>query len=240
MDMERSIGLGADLSEAAQERLIRYINLKLAYLGCPTAGAETHTDYDDMVAALLSRHQETERLLADYLCPADQRIQQFLERYLAPEATAPLTPQIWGEGGRPQILEDGGRRSIPKLPVRTFVLDRHGLARTLSLPPDKDLFESDIVSSYRVRQGVLHNPKSDRRTTQGIFHVAEGGSPVPADKIRVPKAVFAEMLRRALDPPSDLLSLPFTAGQTEQAECFVSLTRLRSTIIDRITDAVST
>ena len=223
MDMERSIGLGADISEAAQERLIRYINLKLAYLGCPTAGAETHTDYDDMVAALLSRHQETERLLADYLCPADQRIQQFLERYLAPEATAPLTPQIWGEGGRPQILEDGGRRSIPKLPVRTFVLDRHGLARTLSLPPDKDLFESDIVSSYRVRQGVLHNPKSDRRTTHGIFHVVEGGSPVPADKIRVPKAVFAEILRRALDPPSDLLSLPFTAGQTEQAECFVSL-----------------
>ena len=26
-----------------------------------------------------------------------------------------------------------------------------------------------------MKQGVLHNPKSDRRTTQGIFHVAEGG-----------------------------------------------------------------
>jgi len=203
VDLERSIGLGAELSEAAQERLNRYINLKLAYLGCPTAGAEANTEYDDMVAALLSRHQETERLLADYLCPADQRIQQFLESYLSTDGTP--------------------CGCAPKLPVRTFVLDRHGLARTLSLPPDKDLFESDIVSSYRVRQGVLHNPKSDRRTTQGSFHVADGGFPVPADKVRAPRVVFAEMLRRALDPPVELMRLPFTASETEQAACFVSL-----------------
>jgi phosphoenolpyruvate carboxykinase (diphosphate) len=199
MDLEKSIGLGADTSAAAQERNIRYINLKLAYLGCPTAGEEPSSEYDDMVAALLSRHQETDRLLSDYLCPADQRIQRFLEDYLQPDVTA------------------------ARLPVHTFVLDRHGLARTLSLPPDKDLFESDIVSSYRVRQGVLHNPRSDRRTTQGIFHVVEGGSPVPADKFCVPKVVFGEMLRRALDPPADRLRLPFTSNQPDQAACFVSL-----------------
>jgi hypothetical protein len=29
------------------------------------------------------------------------------------------------------------------------------LARQLSLPPDKDEFSSDIINSYRVRQGVL-------------------------------------------------------------------------------------
>jgi hypothetical protein len=34
---------------------------------------------------------------------------------------------------------------------------------------------------------VLHNPKSDRRTTQGIFHVTEGGLPIPDDKLGVPK-----------------------------------------------------
>ncbi len=199
LDLEKSIGLGAEITAAAHERLVRYINLKLAYLGCPTAGAETNADYDDMVAALLLHHQETERLLADYLCPADQRIQSFLERYLNPDLNA------------------------ARLPRRTFVLDRHGLARTLSLPFDRDVFESDIVSSYRVRQGVLHNPKSDRRTTQGIFHVAEGGSPVPADKISVPRPVFAEMLRRALDPPQELLRLPFTSNQSDQAACFVSV-----------------
>jgi hypothetical protein len=39
----------------------------------------------------------------------------------------------------------------------------------------KDEYFNDQVSSYRLRQGVLHNPKSDRRTTKGVFHVAEGG-----------------------------------------------------------------
>ena len=78
---------------------------------------------------------------------------------------------------------------MAKLPARTFVLDRPGLARVLSLPLDRDNFASDIISSYRVKQGVLHNPRSDRRTTQGIFHIAEGGLPIPDDKLGVPKHV---------------------------------------------------
>ena len=61
-------------------------------------------------------------------------------------------------------------------------MERHGIARMLSLPPDQDEFKSSILSSYRVHQGVCHNPASDRRTTEGVFHVAEGGLPVPADK----------------------------------------------------------
>ena len=103
------------------------------------------------------------------------------------------------------------------------MLDQSGLARALSLPPDKDEFLSDIVSSYRVRQGVLHNPKSDRRTTQGIFHIVEGGLPIPDDKIGIPKAVFARLLKRALNPPESLMRLPFTSTQSEQAACWVSL-----------------
>ena len=93
----------------------------------------------------------------------------------------------------------------------------------LSLPVDRDDFVSDIINSYRVKQGVLHNPKSDRRTTQGIFHVAEGGLPIPDDKLAVPKAVFAKMLALALNPPRELMRLPFTATQPQPAECFVSL-----------------
>ena len=84
-------------------------------------------------------------------------------------------------------------------------------------------FISDIVSSYRVKQGVLHNPRSDRRTTQGIFHVTEGGLPIPDDKLGVPKAIFAKMLALALNPPRELMRLPFTATQPQPAECFVSL-----------------
>ena len=49
-------------------------------------------------------------------------------------------------------------------------------------------FSSPYLNSYRVPQGVLHNPHSDRRTTQGVFHIAEGGFPIPADKQAVPTA----------------------------------------------------
>src|SRR5947209_6476270 len=136
------------------------------------------------------------RLLANYLCPADRRIHNFLEDYLY-ETLLPI-----------------------KLPTRTFVLDSAGLARVLSLPPDRDEFVSDIMRSYRVRQGVLHNPANDRRTTLGVFHVAEGGLPIPDDKLAVPKIVFARLLELALQPPRELLRLPFTSTQTEQAECF--------------------
>ncbi len=194
MDLKDRIGLNAD--PLSDNRLIEYANIKLAYMGLPTAGASS-SQFLEMGRALISRNQEAERLLANYLCPADQRIQSFLEAYT----------------GDPAI----------RLPGKTFVLDQYGLARALSLPPGGNSFKCDIVSSYRVKQGVLHNPKSDRRTTEGIFHVTEGGLPIPDDKKAVPKSVFAEMLRRAFAPPADLLQLPFTAGQSHQAECFVSL-----------------
>jgi hypothetical protein len=178
-------------------KLIQYINLKLAELGCPTCEAGDNSQFEEM-AALLAHQREIIRLLANYLCPADNRIQTFLYDFLQ---EAPLA----------------------RFPTRTFVLDRRGLARALSLPPIRDNFTSDIVNSYRVRQGVLHNPKSDRRTTEGIFHIAEGGLPVPADKISVPKAVAGRLLQLAFAPPPDLLRLPFTSAQEKQAECFVSL-----------------
>ena len=102
-------------------------------------------------------------------------------------------------------------------------MDSPGLARELSLPPDRDEFVSDIVRSYRLRQGVLHNPANDRRTTQGVFHVAEGGLPIADDKKAVPKSVFGRLLKLAFEPPAELLRLPFTSTQEAQAECFVSL-----------------
>src|ERR1039457_2055982 len=113
--------------------------------------------------------------------------------------------------------------AAPKLHTRTLGLDRAGMARLLSLPVDRDELASEIVHSYRVPQGVLHNPKSDRRTTQGIFHIVEGGLPIPADKIAVPKQAFAALLRMALHPPEDVMALPFTANQESQVRLFVSL-----------------
>src|SRR5674536_362253 len=73
----------------------------------------------------------------------------------------------------------------PQLPRRTLVLDQPGLARQLSLPRDSDEFSSNLLSSYRLANGVLHNPASDRRTTAGVFHIAEGGLPIQDDKLAV-------------------------------------------------------
>jgi hypothetical protein len=183
---------------SSSANLVPYINVKLSLLGfTPVATAET-AEFNDVVSILVAQYREKERLLANHLCPVDQRIQTFLYDYL---------------------------QNVPvaKLPLRTFVLDRPGMACALSLPVDRDEFASSILNSYRVANGVLHNPKSDRRTTQGIFHVTEGGLPIPDDKIGVPKAVFGKMLGLAFNPPREIMRLPFTATQPQPAECFVSL-----------------
>jgi len=181
--------------------LVAYLHLKLAALGQPTAGNSSDARFLHLARPLLRNHYEKERLLGDYLCPADTRIQSFLDAYLS----------------------DCCPGGAPRLPASTFVLDRAGLARAMSLPPGAQSFSSPYLRSYVVPQGVLHNPASDRRTTRGVFHIAEGGLPVPADKLAVPKPAFAALLAAALRPPRDVLTLPFTAAQHEPARLFVSL-----------------
>src|SRR5262245_38453218 len=99
MNFNNGTGLSAIPSAESEQRLIRYINLKLAALGCPTVGTKQDADFQEIAAALLSHNRETDRLLANYLCPADWRIQQFLDEHL------------YATGCQ------------PKLPTRTFVLD---------------------------------------------------------------------------------------------------------------------
>ena len=105
----------------------------------------------------------------------------------------------------------------------TLVLTKHGVAREMSLPEDADSYDNAYVRSYRVRNGVLHNPRSDRRTTAGTFHIAEGGLPIPGDKKAVSRRVAAVLLRHALSPPADLLVVPFTSGRPQPTRSFVSL-----------------
>jgi len=175
------------------------INLRLALLGCPTVDDAQGAVWNKLTAPIFARHREITRQLADRLCPADARIQHFLNQYLADLGPA------------------------PRLPARTFVLDQPGLARELSLPANGDHYESALLNSYRLRNGVLHNPVNDRRTTQGVFHIAEGGLAVSDDKFAVPKQTFARLLAIALNPPAELQRLPFTADHAMDAECLVSL-----------------
>ena len=213
MDFAHALGLNKvpETPEEEREKLPLYINLKLASSGQPTCIPEGSAHFFGISRDLLKSYREKNRLLSNYQCPVDVRIQDFLKRY----------------------LDDLGLDAVPKLPTQTFVLDRHGVARELSLPMGKDEFHSDIVSSYRVQQGVLHNPASDRRTTEGSFHVAEGGLPVAGDKKAVPKQAFAYMLAKALTPPDELLTIPFTSSLPTPARMFVSLL-LRPTVCPEI------
>ncbi len=183
------------------QELDRYINLKLAAMGRPVSRSATSADFLELAGPLLRNYCQKDRQLGNWLCASDGRIQSFLDTYLR------------------DVCPQGAAR----IPANTFVLDREGMARILSLPVTADSISSPYLDSYRLPQGVLHNPRSDKRTTQGLFHIAEGGFPVPADKAAVPKQAFAALWSAALNPPENLLALPFTADQAENARCFVSL-----------------
>ena len=189
------------------------INLRLAQLELPLPEGFEDTEAARLTRPILARQRELSRRLSDRLCAADGRIQAFLDDYLA---------------------ETG---ECPRLPRRTLVLDEAGLARELSLPFDGDSFTSPLLSSYRLVNGVLHNPANDRRTTAGVFHIAEGGLPIPDDKIAVPKPVFARLLTHAFEPPEVDMVLPYTANQPHPAACFVSL-HLRPLVSPEVPGAV--
>lgn len=184
-----------------RKQVVSYLNFKLATHGLPAVPQES--EYITTLAEGMVRNfRQKNRLLDQYLPPADQRLQSFLVDYLSGV---------------------DGVDTVPRLPGNTFVLDQYGLARELSLPPGAHEFHTDIVHSYRLKQGVLHNPKHDRRTTKGVFHVAAGGLPVPHDKKEVPRITFARLLDAALNPPDELLYFPFTAEADEPAKRFISL-----------------
>ena len=203
MEFKKSLGINNEGKNELlkTKRVAQYINLKLAALDRPTFKGLPDTRFLDLAGDLIKNHKEKNRLLSNYLCPADQRIQNFVDKYLV------------------DYKDDVEFR----LPSVSFILESHGMARVLSIPPDKSDFVSNIISSYKIKQGILHNPKNDRRTTKGVFHIAEGGLPIPDDKKSVPKIAFARLLSAALNPPHELMQLPYTSSQEEKAEIFVTL-----------------
>ncbi|MHC1774730.1 MAG: hypothetical protein AB9834_04880 [Lentimicrobium sp.] len=201
---------GTDDSQKTTRDLIRYINLKLATLGQPVFDDYNKTDdkeplsdpgFLELTENLISNYRSQTRLVSRIYSPVDQRIQDFINDYLS----------------------DLNLPEIPKMPGITFVSDKPGVARLLSLPPHKNHYKNSLIESYRIRQGVLHNPKNDRRTTQGSFHIVSGGLPVPVDKIELPKEAWPNFLRAAFNPPAELNELPFTSDQENKASTFVSL-----------------
>ncbi|MFV0427881.1 MAG: hypothetical protein ACK5KO_00385 [Arachnia sp.] len=185
------------------------INLRLGMLGLPTPGLVRHSPAGDLVAPLLARQRELSRWLEHRLPPVDVRIQSFLDSYLETTGTN------------------------PQLPKETFVLDQAGLARTMSLPQGGDYFASEHLTSYRLTNGILHNPANDRRTTKGVFHIAEGGLPIQDDKIAVDRAVFGRILEHALNPPKKSMVIPFGSQQADPPAAWVSL-MLRPVVVPEV------
>jgi len=214
MDFKHQLGLDPQTADAVvdDDTLLEYVNLKLRAAGQPAFGNIAESEFYALSQSLLASYREKSRLLAEYLPPCDQRIQDFLNGYFA------------------ELPAD----EIPQLPADSLILDRHGMARTLSLPARGDHFSSDIIDSYRIRQGVLHNPKSDRRTTKGVFHVAEGGIDIPNDKKAVPKIAVARLFKKALtQAPDSLLTLPFLAHEDRKAKSWLSLL-LRPVVVPEV------
>ncbi len=195
-------------SKKGRKDLIQYINLQLASLGQPLYydNEDAKTKYSNarflaLTEDLIKSFKEKSRLLSDHLSPADVRIQNFLDDYLS----------------------DIQFKKSYRIPNNTFILNQKGLAREISLPPDGNTFKNELISSYRLKQGVLNNPAADKRTTKGTFHIVRGGLPVPLDKKEVTKTAFAHLLNAAFNPPDDLKTLPFTCNQDEKAKVIASL-----------------
>ncbi len=214
MDVQQKLGLtqaGEPVSAERRQRRLRQVNLQLVASGLPVSN-DGDDEFSAVAGSVLDSFRAQARLLSEMRCPADARIEAFLAGHFA-ELNLPF-----------QL----------RLPDRTVILGQHGIARELSLPAGEDIYTNSLLTSYRVRNGVLHNPKNDRRTTQGTFHVTDGGDlPVPFDKFAVPKHVFAAMFRHAVSPPADLLTIPFTAKSAEPAKSFVSLL-LRPTVCPEV------
>ena len=206
-DLQKQLGFPPAIDNEERKRLEALrISLILATHGVQVkemSTKETLIETSLVAKDLIQNYREKVRLLSGMLSPVASRILNFVQSHLSEF---------------PEIV-----KSI-KFPTDAIVLPAHGLARSLSIPVTSNNFKGEILSSYRLEnQGVLHNPANDKRTTQGSFHIAEGGLPITADKYRVPKDVFGRMLAIALQPPDGLNLLPYTAGSSSETNIMASL-----------------
>lgn len=206
MTLRKELGIefgNIDPITTSEDR-IKYINFKLASLGLPiyrskNADNTSESYFIDLFDDILKDYKEKTRMVDIHEVGIHKRINQFFTSYFSEYKDLP------------RVVED------------YFTLDHYGLAREMSLPPEGSKFTNEYISSYRIRQGVLNNPRNDRRTTKGSFHIAEGGLSIPYDKKAVPKEVFIKLYHEAVNPPESLKILPFTSEQSETARTFVSL-----------------
>ncbi|MEM9646655.1 MAG: hypothetical protein AAF989_16815, partial [Planctomycetota bacterium] len=202
--LQKKVGWDREMAMSSHERenLRNYITLQLASAGLQLPEAAFEQDsLGAFSAEMLESLRQKNRLLTAHRAPVDARIEAFLNRYFHDlSGDTPLT-----------------------LPSRSLTLDRHGMARELSLPMGGNEYKTDLVESYRCENGVLNNPRADRRTTAGTFHVVEDGLPIPGDKRAVPRDVALRLFRAAMQPPESAMLLPYTSKSSQPGHTWVSL-----------------
>jgi hypothetical protein len=136
-------------------------------------------------------------MLGNLLCPADRRIQAFLDDYLKD-----VCPKA--------------RRRFPATPSAG---PAEGLARVMSLPLSGDTFHRPICV---LPSAAGNSAQSEERPPHhaGNFSHRRRRIAGSGRQIAVPKKTFAALLAAALNPPADLLALPFTA--ISRSRCAVS------------------
>src|SRR6476646_1156334 len=114
MELERSVGLRPDGAVWLPERraAVSSILLKLAAMGARIPADAGDEEVLHLTGDLFARYREQTRLLSEHLCPADGRIQRYIDG----------------------LARAAGLDEPITLPAETLILDRYGQARELSLP----------------------------------------------------------------------------------------------------------
>ena len=137
--MQRALGWDRDVSAdpLEQNRLRSYIAFQMASAGLAPPSHDASDEMASFSVGILESLREKNHLLTEYRAPIDQRIEDFLNHHFH---------EILGENAL-------------RLPSRSLTLDRHGMARELSLPIGGHQFQNELVSSYRCFNGVLKTPR---------------------------------------------------------------------------------
>ena len=115
----RAIGLNRsyDPRDPSTKNLLDYINLKLDSRGFQIVGDPKDYPFLEVAHGLIANFRQKLTLLADHLCPVDQRIHDWLAHYLAavPEE---ILPQRRGSPPAAASYSRAARHFTPPLATR--------------------------------------------------------------------------------------------------------------------------
>ena len=140
--------------------LNRYVNLKLAALGQPPSVVTAEPEFMALAAPLVRNHFEKDQLFGWPLCPADERIQTFLDSYLSdvcPEGVARLPRR------HPFVGRTHGEEVAVARGLRQELLPRRRLSRgpqNQNRIPATSRVSSTVSPSARVKSAVSPKRRS--------------------------------------------------------------------------------